>query len=169
MGGRHRLAAHPTRGRHRHDLDRGRQSCSASILGIGRPPKSLGTAAPQNPPGPQAKGFGEVGPTGLHRWYDEPDQQKQGEGEGGYGWADILKCWRLIEADLQDRGIDVGDRSLTGVMKTRTWRWLKVRIEGLLSVPPVLVWTPDEKPIPVWVQQTRLALALDPPDLTKGR
>ena len=36
----------------------------------------------------------------------------------------------MIEADLQDAGIDLGDDAL---MSARSWRWLKVRIAGLLS------------------------------------
>jgi len=76
----------------------------------------------------------------------------------------ILRLWVLVEADLQDHSVDVGDRRL---MRSRTWRWLKVRIEGLLSIPPALSWTPDGHA--VWVQQTRLGLALDPPDLQGGR
>lgn len=75
----------------------------------------------------------------------------------------ILRLWTLVEADLHDHGVDVGDAQL---MRSRTWRWLRVRIEGLLSVPPVLSWNPEGHP--VWVQQTRLGLTLDPPKLTKG-
>ena len=45
-------------------------------------------------------------------------------------WADLLDQWSLIECDLADRGIDVGDPVL---MKSRSWRWLRVRILGLLD------------------------------------
>ncbi|MCZ7376551.1 hypothetical protein O3438_16750 [Micromonospora sp. WMMC250] len=45
------------------------------------------------------------------------------------GWDDLLTRWDLIEADLQDRGVDIGDRAL---MAARPWRWLRVRIVGLL-------------------------------------
>jgi hypothetical protein len=31
---------------------------------------------------------------------------------------------------LQDAGIDIGDRAL---MASRSWRWLRVRVIGLLS------------------------------------
>lgn len=48
------------------------------------------------------------------------------------------------------------------MLRRRTYRWLRCRIEGLLSIPPVLTWTPDGDA--VWVQQTRLGLYLDPPD-----
>ena len=44
----------------------------------------------------------------------------------------MLDHWELIETDLQDRGVDVGDEQL---MSTRSWRWLRVRILGLLSAP----------------------------------
>nr|WP_241825616.1 hypothetical protein [Micromonospora sp. CB01531] len=42
----------------------------------------------------------------------------------------MLTHWLVVECDLQDRGIDVGDPDL---MQARTWRWLEVRIIGLLS------------------------------------
>ncbi|MFG2059663.1 hypothetical protein ACGFI9_37195 [Micromonospora sp. NPDC048930] len=42
----------------------------------------------------------------------------------------MLTHWRLIEADLHDvYGIDVEDRPL---MRDRSWRWLEIRISGLL-------------------------------------
>jgi hypothetical protein len=50
---------------------------------------------------------------------------------GSKTWADVLKFWALIEADLHERyGIDVDDRA---VLRARSWRWLQVRILGLLS------------------------------------
>lgn len=42
----------------------------------------------------------------------------------------ILAHWDLIEADLQDAGIDIG----SGILRERTWRWLSVRITGLLAI-----------------------------------
>lgn len=48
----------------------------------------------------------------------------------GPTWADLLEQWHLVEADLQDAGIDVEDERL---MTSRTWRWLRVRIVGLLA------------------------------------
>lgn len=47
-------------------------------------------------------------------------------------WASILDVWPLLEADLQDAGVDVGDRAL---MDGRSWRWFRVRVEGLFSMP----------------------------------
>lgn len=44
-------------------------------------------------------------------------------------WRDLLKHWLLIEADLQDRGIDLEDPAI----RRRTGRWLRVRILGLLA------------------------------------
>lgn len=43
-----------------------------------------------------------------------------------------MEQWSLIECDLADRGIDVGDRVL---MRARSWRWLRTRILGLLDAP----------------------------------
>ncbi|WP_405663383.1 hypothetical protein [Streptomyces sp. RK9] len=46
-------------------------------------------------------------------------------------WSQLFDLWPLIEADLHEvYGVDVGDPHL---MRTRTWRWLRVRILGLLS------------------------------------
>jgi hypothetical protein len=42
--------------------------------------------------------------------------------------------WSAIENDLQDAGVDLGDPVL---IRTRTWRWLALRIEGLLNRPPI--------------------------------
>lgn len=48
-------------------------------------------------------------------------------------WADLLERWDLVEADLhQAYGIDMEDREL---LRRRSWRWLRVRIAGLLSDP----------------------------------
>jgi hypothetical protein len=46
-------------------------------------------------------------------------------------------------------------------LRQRTYRWLKVRILGLLDVPPAIVYLPDGRFIEV--PQTRLGLALEPP------
>ncbi|MFD8611082.1 hypothetical protein [Streptomyces sp. NPDC059631] len=46
-------------------------------------------------------------------------------------WRQILDEWPLIEADLHDQyGIDV---EAPGLLQARSWRWLRVRILGLLS------------------------------------
>lgn len=49
-------------------------------------------------------------------------------------------------------------------MRTRTWRWLKTRIVGLLSAAPTLLIDPYGRVHRV--PATRLALALEPPDFT---
>lgn len=41
----------------------------------------------------------------------------------------MLTHWVAIENDLQDRGIDLDDP----VIRTRSGRWLRTRILGLLS------------------------------------
>ncbi|MFI0739347.1 hypothetical protein ACH4PU_14845 [Streptomyces sp. NPDC021100] len=46
-------------------------------------------------------------------------------------WAQILGEWPLVEADLHEHyGIDLGDDRL---LRSRSWRWLRLRILGLLS------------------------------------
>lgn len=45
-------------------------------------------------------------------------------------WERILGQWPLIEADLHSEyGIDAD----SGILRERSWRWLQVRILGLLS------------------------------------
>lgn len=44
-------------------------------------------------------------------------------------WEKLLGQWPLIEADLHDTyGIDVE----SGILHERSWRWLQIRIGGLL-------------------------------------
>lgn len=46
-------------------------------------------------------------------------------------WSQILDEWPLVEADLHEiYGLDVGT---PGLLAARSWRWLRVRILGLLS------------------------------------
>lgn len=79
-------------------------------------------------------GRGEQNPaTGLYEWYEIPDDVWRAEtGQNRQvAWRDILTHWSLVEADLHERyGLDVDQ---PGLLKTRTWRWLRVRIVGLLE------------------------------------
>jgi len=59
----------------------------------------------------------------------------------------MLEEWPLVEADMHEiYGIDLGDRSL---LQSRTWRWLFVRLVGLLStecrIQRVLNPTPEQQ------------------------
>lgn len=46
-------------------------------------------------------------------------------------WSQILDEWPLVEADLHEiYGLDIG---APGLLAARSWRWLRVRILGLLS------------------------------------
>jgi hypothetical protein len=57
----------------------------------------------------------------------------------------LLEQWPLIEADLHETyGIDVG---APGALRERSWRWLKVRVAGLLSTESRLQrhFNPPEK------------------------
>lgn len=47
-------------------------------------------------------------------------------------------------------------------MRERSWRWLQMRILGLLDRPPLI--SPDGRAIP----STRLGLALFPPQTREG-
>ena len=109
--------------------------------------------APNGDPDPY--GRGEYNPeTGLSDYYEYP------EGTGkGRPWKDILIHWSLIEADLQDAGIDTG----SGILRQRSWAWLAVRIAGLLNKPPAI--TPDGRVMP----STRLGMQLNPPEAPRKK
>ena len=55
-------------------------------------------------------------------------------------------------------GIDIEDDD---ILTRRTWRWLSLRIQGLLDAPPTIA--PDGTGVP----STRLGWALNPPKATK--
>ena len=71
-------------------------------------------------------GGGPIDPaTGLRDWYN-PEQG------AGITWADIFGRWQLVEVDLhQLYGVDLA----SGVWKTRTGPWLRIRVLGLLTEP----------------------------------
>jgi hypothetical protein len=50
------------------------------------------------------------------------------------------------------------------LLRTRSWRWLAVRIGGLLAKPPAII-TDDGRVIP----STRLGMALNPPGPPRKR
>lgn len=79
-------------------------------------------------------GRGDYDPdTGLYEWYDiPPEQLRQFDSPGdSLTWPVLFERWALIEADLHEvYGIDLDDEHL---MATRTWRWLRTRIAGLIS------------------------------------
>ena len=62
-------------------------------------------------------------------------------------WPQLLELWPLVEADLhQVYGLDVG---APGLLRARSWRWLRVRVLGLLSAPDSRLprhFAPDPKP-----------------------
>ncbi|MEU8950894.1 hypothetical protein [Streptomyces sp. NPDC048489] len=64
-------------------------------------------------------------------------------------WSQILDEWPLVEADLHEvYGIDVG---APGLLESRSWRWLRMRILGLLSADSRLqrhFSPPDDTPAP---------------------
>lgn len=102
-----------------------------------------GSAEPGGAPNgdPDPHGRGQYNPeTGLSEYYDYPDGKAP---NSGLRWDDVYKHWNMIEADLQEvYGIDIE----SGVLGTRTYRWLIVRIAGLMSV-----------------ERSRLRLTLYPP------
>jgi|SRR6266498_790167 len=118
-----------------------------------RPPRCTGTQAGHRPGSPGREsgdppGGGPIDPaTGIREWYD-PHPQGSAEGDG-HTWADIFEHWQLIEDDLQELyGIDVE----SGILRARSWRWLRVRIVGLLSCESRLarILTPGPKASSTW-------------------
>lgn len=76
-------------------------------------------------------GRGELDPeTGLYEWYELPAELQPGTEQTQVNWNQILDRWSLVEADLHEQyGIDLS----SGVLRKRSWRWLRTRIYGLLS------------------------------------
>lgn len=65
-----------------------------------------------------------------------------------------MRRWSLVEADLHDRyGIDLDE---PGLLERRSWRWLRVRVEQLLTVPPSQYGRAA-------IHNTRIGHALAPP------
>ena len=69
---------------------------------------------------------GSVSPSGLPRVIEGLDD----EGES-VSWGRILELWQLVEADMHEHyGIDLAE---PGLLERRSGRWLKTRLNGLLS------------------------------------
>lgn len=67
----------------------------------------------------------------------------------------MFECFDLIDMDFQEHlGIDLGD----GLLRRRSGRWLKSRIEVLLSLPPLPEQHSDGTT--TYVHRTRLGRAL---------
>ncbi|GGO54100.1 hypothetical protein GCM10012286_63070 [Streptomyces lasiicapitis] len=96
-------------------------------MGLGRRPFSTG---PEPCGAPIGRGeYDEV--SGLHEWYEWPAGTGPRTAQASLTWPQLLDQWPLIEADLHEAyGVDVGHRRL---MRARSWRWLRVRVLGLLS------------------------------------
>lgn len=112
--------------------------------------------APNGDPDPYGRGLYDE-ETGLSEYYEYPEGHTA---NGGITWPKILTHWHLIEADLQDAGIDLD----SGILTARSWRWLAARITGLIAKPPALI-TEDGRAI----ASTRLGLALNPPGAPRKR
>lgn len=72
----------------------------------------------------------------------------------------ILDVFSLVEADLHEvYGIDLEDPRLA----RRSWRWLRIKIIGLLTAPPIF------RPDGVVVPSTRLGREMWTPPSTPNR
>lgn len=66
----------------------------------------------------------------------------------------------MVEADLHDiYGVDITDPT---IRSTKTWRWAKARITGLLTRPPMVAGQQQDGS-PILLQTTRIGLQLQPP------
>lgn len=97
-------------------------------------------------------GRGQYDPvTDTWEWYEYPPGVKPESSSGRrISWPELLEQWPLIEADLHDvYGVDV--EADPSPLDTRTWRWLRIRIAGLLNA------------------DTRLGRHFTPPDTQQRR
>ncbi|WP_336214380.1 hypothetical protein [Nonomuraea sp. LPB2021202275-12-8] len=115
----------------------GRQRAGGrGVLGAGPEPGSSGPDEDGSRGGP----IDEV--TGLRDWYEPGDGLSVDS--PAVTWTALLERWALIEADLHEcYGLDL---DAPGLLTSRTWRWLRIRIFGLLKA------------------ETRIARALAPDD-----
>jgi hypothetical protein len=142
------VAEDPVLREYRVDLDRHGRSGGRGLLDFRWRPKSESVvgepgATPRN--GIQAYGRGEYNPrAGIYEWYEAPESVFEQASRPTLTWLTIFEHWALLEADLhQHYGIDLGDKAL---LRSRDWRWLRVRIVGLCSI------------------ESRLSRALNPPE-----
>lgn len=118
---------------------------------VGRGGKSTGADVAPAPNGdPDPAGRGEYDPvTGISDWYEGGSQASAGD---GYTLTQIWAYRDLIEADLHaEYGIDadLADPDESPSLTGHSWRWLLVRIRGLLDVPGTrlaIALTPDPHP-----------------------
>lgn len=69
----------------------------------------------------------------MRDWYnDEPDRPKPGQpAQVARTLTDCLHHWSAIELDLHDLGVDIE----SGVLRERSWRWLRLRITEFAADP----------------------------------
>lgn len=71
----------------------------------------------------------------MRDWYGNPTGDKQDTEDKPLvkvEWSWLLDQWALIECDLHDTfNIDVE----SGILRNRTWRWLNLRINDLITQP----------------------------------
>lgn len=106
-----------------------------------------GGGAPNGDPNPAGRGDYDED-TGLSEWYEASE-----EGEG----VTLTQLWGyrdLIEADLHSEyglDVDMSDPDSSPALVGRSWRWLLVRVRGLLESPGtrlVMALTPDPPATP---------------------
>jgi hypothetical protein len=115
-------------------VDRRQRRGRGRLLGEG--PGSTGPGAEGSRGGP----LDEL--TGLRDWYEPGDGLSVDA--PAVTWTALLERWALIESDLHtEYGVDV---DAPGLLTSRTWRWLRTRVLGLLAA------------------DTRIARALAPDD-----
>lgn len=110
--------------------------------------------------------MGLMKPGDLPVWYAtdaDLDREARAMHENRRRWACILEHWPLVEADLhQFYGIDLTPE----IVRERTWRWLRGRIEALFALPPVISISQG---VSITVPATRIGLVFDDIDVQTAK
>lgn len=122
-------------------------------MGDERGPKST-TAVPGRESSPDGKsglaaieqyGWGEKDPTtGYYEGYDLPKQVAHAGAP--IPFREVFEQWPLVEFSFAQIGIDLEE-----VWHVKSWRWFKIRLEGLLTIDSPLsrFFAPEPDPQPL--------------------
>lgn len=97
-------------------------------------PQDLSAPGTYGPDDPGGGPYDEV--TGIREWYDAKPVGAPADETVERTFADILEHWTAIELDLDTNGHDIE----SGILETRSWRWLKLRIQHYATTPGTQLW-----------------------------
>lgn len=77
-------------------------------------------------------GRGEYDPiTELWDEYEIPQDKWEAIGAPALTWEQLFERWHLVECDFHSEfGVDLDE---PGLLRSRSWRWFRARIAGLVS------------------------------------